>query len=104
MAAKKTNKGSGIFLDDDPEAFADEYHQRMLASAMGLAHVCARKKCRRRKRCFGPYENGGVPCLTEHAGLAKARFESALRILFPGRRLEDLTDEKTRRSTAAAGR
>ena len=30
----------------------------MLASAAGLPRVCALQKCRRRKRCFGPYRRG----------------------------------------------
>jgi hypothetical protein len=80
MAAKSDSKGSGIFLDPDPEAFEEEFCTRMIASAMGMARLCGRKKCRRRKRCFGPYDDG-LPCLTQHKGLAKARFEGALKRL-----------------------
>ncbi len=97
MAAKKTNKGPGIFRQEDTDAFETEYNARMLASAMGLARACHRKKCRRRKRCFGPFANDAVPCLIEHDGLAKTRLESAVRILFPGRSLEDVMAEEDSR-------
>src|SRR5665647_555130 len=54
MAARHDGKGTGIFQDDDPEAFEAEFVNRMLASAAGLPRLCPLKKCRRRKRCFGP--------------------------------------------------
>ena len=52
----------------------------MLASAAGLPRVCAFKKCRRRKRCFGRFD-GDLPCKRLHEGLARARFQSALKVL-----------------------
>jgi hypothetical protein len=73
-------KPSAIFLDDDAEAFTAEYVERMLASAAGLARICALMKCRRRRRCFGPYD-GGLPCTRHHQGLCQARFAAALRRL-----------------------
>lgn len=60
-----------------PEAAEAEYHQRMLASAAGLAKICTIKTCRRRKRCFGPFD-GDLPCLRRHNGLMGERFHSAL--------------------------
>jgi len=80
MAAQHNGKGTGIFEDDHPEAFEAEFFNRMLASAAGLPRVCALKKCRRRKRCFGRYD-GDLPCKRQHTGLAQARFESALKVL-----------------------
>ena len=67
---------------DDPNEIADpearaayiDIHRRLLASLVGLPRVCAVKKCRRRKRCFG----AGQPCLAHHRGLIAARFEGAL--------------------------
>ena len=50
----KAARRSGIFESDDPEAFEAEYFNRMVALAAGLPRVCALKKRRRRKRCFGP--------------------------------------------------
>ena len=80
MAAQHNGKGSGIFETDDPEAFEAEFFNRMLASAAGLPRLCAIKKCRRRKRCFGPYD-GDLPCKRRHEALAQARFESALKVI-----------------------
>ena len=82
MAAPNNGKaaGSGIFASDDPEAFEAEFFNRMLASAAGLPRVCAFKKCRRRKRCFGRFD-GDLPCKRLHEGLARARFQSALKVL-----------------------
>ena len=51
-----------------------DINRRLLASLVGLPRVCAVKKCRRRKRCFGT----GQPCLVHHRGLIAARFEAAL--------------------------
>ena len=51
-----------------------DINRRLLASLVGLPRVCAVKKCRRRKRCFG----AGQPCLAHHRGLIAARFEAAL--------------------------
>ncbi len=67
---------------DDPNEIADpearaayiDINRRLLASLVGLPRVCAVKKCRRRKRCFG----AGQPCLAHHRGLIAARFEGAL--------------------------
>jgi hypothetical protein len=80
MAPKNTDSGSRIFENDDPEAVEAELTERMLASAAGLPRVCALKKCRRRKRCFGRYD-GDLPCKRLHRGLAQARFQSALKVL-----------------------
>ena len=80
MTARRDGNGTGIFQTDDPEAFEAEFFDHMIASAAGLPRVCAVKKCRRRKRCFGPYD-GDLPCKRLHKGLAQARFESALKVL-----------------------
>ena len=80
MAPKHYQKGPGIFLNDDEEMVKEEMTDRLLASAAGLPRVCAFKKCRRRKRCFGPYD-GDLPCKRAHRGLAQARFRSALKAL-----------------------
>jgi hypothetical protein len=80
MAAKNNDSGSRIFENADPEAVEDELTDRLLASAAGLPRVCALKKCRRRKRCFGRYD-GDLSCKRLHRGLAQARFQSALRVL-----------------------
>ena len=81
MTAQNNGEGTGIFQTDDPEAFEAEFVNRMLASAAGLPQVCALKKCRRRKRCFGPLIGGKLLCVRRHRGLAQARFESALKVL-----------------------
>lgn len=73
-------KTSGIFLDDDPEATKVEYVERMLASAAGLPRICALMKCRRRRRCFGPFD-GDLPCKRLHGRLCRKRFAAALRRL-----------------------
>ena len=80
MASQHNDGGSGIFEDDDPEAVEAELTDRLLASAAGLPRVCALRKCRRRKRCFGRYD-GDLPCKRAHRGLAQARFQSALKAL-----------------------
>lgn len=80
VARKDPRKSSGIFLDNDPEAFEAEFVCRMIASAAGLPRICAMKKCRRRKRCFGPYD-GELPCQRSHPALCRARFASALEAL-----------------------
>ena len=80
MAPKNNDSGSRIFENDDPEAVEAELTDRLLASAAGLPRVCGLKKCRRRKRCFGPYD-GDLPCKRQHRGLAQARFQSALKVL-----------------------
>ena len=80
MAARHNGEGAGIFQDVDPEAFEAEFFDRMVASAAGLPRVCALQKCRRRQRCFGPYD-GDLPCKRLHKGLVQARFESALKVL-----------------------
>jgi hypothetical protein len=68
----------------------------MVASAAGLPRVCALKKCRHRKRCFGPYD-GDLPCKRRHRVLAQARFESALKVLGWPNRNEDGTPIKGNR-------
>ena len=80
MTTQRDGKGPGVFLSDDPEEFEAEFFNRMVASAAGLPRVCALKKCRRRKRCFGPYD-GDLPCKRRHRGLAQARFQRALKVL-----------------------
>lgn len=80
MAARHNGEGAGIFQDVDPEAFEAEFFDRMVASAAGLPRVCVLQKCRRRQRCFGPYD-GDLPCKRLHKGLVQARFESALKVL-----------------------
>ena len=62
---------------DDISAREDELANRLLASAAGLPRICAVKKCRRAKRCFGP----DLVCLRHHHGLARARFKGALKKL-----------------------
>lgn len=81
MAARHDGKGTGIFQDDDPEAFEAEFVNRMLASAAGLPRLCPVKKCRRRKRCFGPLIGGDLLCMRHHKALAQERFQSALKVL-----------------------
>ncbi len=76
----RRSKSPGVFEYTTPEAAEAEFIERMIASAAGLPRVCALKKCRRRRRCFGPYESG-LPCTRHHQGLCQARFESALKIL-----------------------
>ena len=66
-----------IFRSEDLEAQERELVDRLLASAAGLPRLCAFKRCRRRKRCFGQT----IECLRLHTGLARARFESALKKL-----------------------
>jgi hypothetical protein len=80
MTSKNNDSGSHIFQNDDPEAFEAEFFDRMVASAAGLPRLCALKKCRRRKRCFGRYD-GDLPCKRQHRGLAQSRFQSALKVL-----------------------
>ena len=80
MSPKNNDNGSGIFENDDREAVEAELTDRLLASAAGLPRVCGLKKCRRRRRCFGPYD-GDLPCKRLHRGLAQSRFQSALKVL-----------------------
>ena len=61
----------------DISAREDELANRLVASAAGLPRICAVKKCRRAKRCFGP----DLVCLRHHHGLARARFKGALKKL-----------------------
>ena len=93
MASKNNDSGSRIFENDDPEAVEAELTDRLLASAAGLPRVCTLKKCRRRKRCFGPCD-GDLPCKRLHRGLAQARFPSALKVLGWPNRNEDGTPIK----------
>jgi len=58
-----------------------EIVDRLIASAAGLPRICALKRCRRAKRCFGAFGSGDVPCLVQHQGLARARYASALKRL-----------------------
>ncbi len=78
MTATTTNDGSRNARRAAAEA---ELFNRLIASAAGLPRVCALKKCRRRKRCLGNYGSPDLPCLRHHRGLARARYESALRKL-----------------------
>ena len=80
MTSQHNDNGSRIFESDDPEAVEAELTNRLLASAAGLPRVCALKKCRRRKRCFGPYD-GDLPCKRLHRRIAQSRFQSALKVL-----------------------
>lgn len=64
--------------DDAPDA---ELFDRLLASAAGLPRICVLKRCRRRKRCLGALVDGAPPCVRHHRGLARARFQSALKVL-----------------------
>ena len=82
MGANSPGANSPEDWPDDPNEIADpearaayiDINRRLLASLVGLPRVCAVKKCRRRKRCFG----AGQPCLAHHRGLIAARFEGAL--------------------------
>jgi len=67
--------------EQEREAQEAELVDRLIASAAGLPRVCAFKRCRRGKRCFGGFGSGAVPCLSQHQGLARARFKSALKRL-----------------------
>ena len=75
MAPKNNDSGSHIFESDDPEAVEAELTNRLLASAAGLPRVCGLKKCRRRKRCFGPYD-GDLPCKRLHRGSPRRGFKA----------------------------
>ena len=82
LGANSTGANSPGDWPDDPSEIADpearaayiDINRRLLASLVGLPRVCAVKKCRRRKRCFG----AGQPYLAHHRGLIAARFEGAL--------------------------
>jgi hypothetical protein len=58
-----------------------ELFDRLVASAAGLPQICVLKRCRRRKRCLGALVDGAPPCVRHHRGLARARFQSALKVL-----------------------
>lgn len=66
---------------NDAEALDADLFDRLLASAAGLPRVCVLRRCRRRKRCLGPRVGGNLPCKRHHEGLARARFQSALKVL-----------------------
>ena len=66
-----------IFRGADLEAQERELVDRLIASAAGLYRICGLKRCRRLKRCLGVE----LHCLRQHHGLARARFESALKKL-----------------------
>jgi len=66
---------------EKPDALEAELIDRLVASAAGLPRVCILKRCRRAKRCFGPLAGGALPCMRHHNGLARARLESALKVL-----------------------
>ncbi len=70
----------GVFEFTTPEAAEAEFHMRLMAGAAGLAKICTIKKCRRRGRCFGPFD-GDLPCRRRHLGLFHERFNSALKFL-----------------------
>ncbi len=70
--------------DEAPDA---ELFDRLVASAAGLPRICVLKRCRRRKRCLGALAGGAPPCVQHHRGLARARFQSALKVLgWPNRK------------------
>jgi len=79
--ANRGKAGNASAAPSDLEAEEAEVLGRLMASAAGLPHVCVLKRCRRRKRCLGPLAGGELPCRRHHAGLAKARFQSALHVL-----------------------
>jgi hypothetical protein len=77
--ARKRKAGEDRDVSGDaPDA---ELFDRLVASAAGLPRVCVLKRCRRRKRCLGALVDGAPPCVTYHRGLARARFQSALKVL-----------------------
>ena len=77
--------------DDAPDA---ELFDRLVASAAGLPRVCVLKRCRRRKRCLGGLVDGAPPCVRHHRGLARARFQSAIKVLgWPNRKAEQSDSE-----------
>lgn len=80
MTATLKHQPSGIFRDRAPEAAEAEYHERLIASAAGMPRICHLKKCRRRGRCFGPFD-GSLPCRRLHPLLYHQRFDGALRRL-----------------------
>jgi hypothetical protein len=82
----------GVYENKDPDAFEAEYHQRMLASAAGLAKICTIKACRRQGRCFGPFD-GDLPCKRRHDGLFWERFRGAMRYLGWGDVLAGLEED-----------
>ena len=53
-----------IFRGEDLAAQEREIVDRLLATAAGLPRICALKRCRRRKRCFGQT----TECLRLHTG------------------------------------
>jgi len=76
-SSKDCNRSSS----DAASAREAELVDRLIASAAGLPRVCALKRCRRAKRCFGGFGTGDIPCLGQHQGLARARYASALKRL-----------------------
>lgn len=82
----------GVFENPAREAIEEELHLRMIASAAGMAQICTIKTCRRRKRCFGPFD-GDLPCVRRHDGLMRERFHSALKLLGWSHALDDLEDD-----------
>ncbi len=65
-----------VFAGDDSDD-AQLMRARFVATAAGMARVCTRKPCRRRKRCLGD----PPLCMTEHLGLMYARLPAAYRAL-----------------------
>ena len=65
-----------VFAGDDSDD-AQLMRARFVATAAGMARVCTRKPCRRRKRCLGD----PPLCMTEHLGLMYARLPTAYRAL-----------------------
>jgi hypothetical protein len=83
--ARKRKAGEDRHVSGDaPDA---ELFDRLVASAAGLPRVCVLKRCRRRKRCLGAFAGDEPPCVSHHRGLARARFQSALKVLgWPNRK------------------
>lgn len=78
-AARKRKAGEDRHGGDGaPDA---ELFDRLVASAAGLPRICVLKRCRRRKRCLGAFAGGTLPCVHHHRGLARERFQSALKVL-----------------------
>ena len=65
-----------LYTGDDSDE-ANLMRARFVATAAGMARICTKKRCRRRKRCVGDPPQ----CLTEHLGLMHARLPAAYRAL-----------------------
>jgi hypothetical protein len=49
----------------------EELQYRMLMSQLGMHRICVLRRCRRKKRCFGP----DIVCSHHHSALVEERGE-----------------------------